>query len=474
MNRILALTAAFSLFSIIAFTQTGLTHPVALPTPTLDETSGIVYTNGDLWTHNDSGNPPAIYKIDPSAGAILQTVNVTNATNVDWEDITADDDYIYIGDFGNNGNGIRTNLRVYKVTKSDIPAGANVNVTAAVINFSYSDQVIGTSPGSNSTEFDCEAFFVKDNLLHLFTKDWVNHHTKHYTLSTAPGTYSISSPEPFFDVNGLVTSADISDDGQVALVGYQPDFSGIFMYVLDHFSGGKFFNGNSQHVALGSVIDLNNVANSKGQMEAVTFTTGGDGYVTNEKIASVPARMYQFSLSDLVALPVHLLNFTVARADDGVHLAWQTQSETNTDYFSIERSSDGIHFLEIARKPTAGSAGSVISYEYVDGEPLEGGNNYYRLIGIDKDRKKNVFDIKSAFVKDKLRLSTYFVGSTLMVKIHQNKSSQLFYRIINMNGAVVKMDHVRAAVQSVDVASLVNGEYVFALSNGSAARFQKK
>jgi hypothetical protein len=473
MNRILALATALSFSSTISFAQSGLTHPVAMPTPTLDETSGIVYTDGELWTHNDSGNPPAIYKIDESTGAILQTVNVTNATNADWEDITADDDYIYVGDFGNNSTGIRTNLRVYKIAKADIPAGTTVNVTASVINFSYGDQVIGASPGSNNTEFDCEAFFAKDNVLHLFTKDWVNNHTKHYTLSTAPGTYSISSTEPFFDVQGLVTSADISDDGQVALVGYEEGIGSAFMYVFDNFSGGNFFNGNSQRIVLGNVLDVNNSSDSRGQLEAVTFTAGGNGYVTNEKILSVPARMWQFSLADLVALPVRLLNFTVTNGDDGVNLKWQTQLEANSKYFSIQRSTDGIHFREIGNKPAVGDATSITSYEYVDDAAVAGRSNFYRLTETDNDGKVTVFDIRSLYVRA-TALQTYFAGNMLMVNIGHGNYSRLTYRIVNMCGAVIRTDEVRSSLQPVNVSSLTSGQYVIALSNGNVARFQKK
>jgi hypothetical protein len=297
MHRILIFIIALIL-STACFSQVSIPDFLTLPSPTLDESSGVVYSNGELWTHNDSGNPPAIYKLDTSNGEILQTVDLVNATNVDWEDITADDNFIYVGDFGNNSTGIRTNLRVYKIARADIPAGMNVQVEASVISFSYSDQVIGTSPGSNKTQFDCEALFVKDNILHLFTKDWVNGHTKHYTLSTIPGTYSISPVEPSFDAHGLITSAAISDDERVALVGYEKGIGNAFMYVFYNFSGGKFFNGNNRRIVLGKVVDRN-VSNSMGQLEAVTFTAGGAGFVTNEKLFSVPARMMRFTLDDL-------------------------------------------------------------------------------------------------------------------------------------------------------------------------------
>lgn len=157
-----------------ATTSMSLTNPRNLP-DMVKETSGLAYTDGKLWTLNDSGNEAAIYRISETNGSILQTVTITNATNVDWEDIAADANYLYIGDFGNNTHGNRDDLKIYRINKHTIGNGPAVNVTADIIDFSYSDQdPLNLPPSeSNNTEFDCEAFFVKDNLLHLFTKDWV-------------------------------------------------------------------------------------------------------------------------------------------------------------------------------------------------------------------------------------------------------------------------------------------------------------
>ena len=177
----------------------------------LNEGSALVYTDGNLWTLNDGGNPAAIYRIDPSNATVLQTVNISNATNVDWEDLAADDDYIYVGDFGNNSNGNRTDLRIIRITKSDITAANPVTVTGTIIPFTYSDQVIENpvTTGANATAFDCEAFFVRNGEFHLFTKDWIGGKTKHYTMPVATGT-QVATPIEELDVAGLITGADIS------------------------------------------------------------------------------------------------------------------------------------------------------------------------------------------------------------------------------------------------------------------------
>ncbi|WP_240743145.1 hypothetical protein, partial [Ilyomonas limi] len=84
----------------------------------LNETSGLLWWNNQVWTHNDSGGEPALYAVDSSTGKIIRKVTVSNATNIDWEDLAQDDNYIYIGDFGNNAQGNRNDLKIYKVKKS--------------------------------------------------------------------------------------------------------------------------------------------------------------------------------------------------------------------------------------------------------------------------------------------------------------------------------------------------------------------
>ncbi len=62
----------------------------------INETSGLIYWNNYIWTFNDSGGEAEIYKVDSATGEILQTIRLNNAKNTDWEDITHDENYIYI------------------------------------------------------------------------------------------------------------------------------------------------------------------------------------------------------------------------------------------------------------------------------------------------------------------------------------------------------------------------------------------
>ncbi len=79
------------------------------------------------------------------------------------------------------------------------------------------------------------------------------------------------------------------------------------------------------------------------------------------------------------ALPVELITFNAeVLGDKKVKLSWQTASEKNNDYFTLERSVDGIAFEEIATVNGAGNSSSLNDYTYIDEHPLEG-ISYYRL-----------------------------------------------------------------------------------------------
>ena len=104
----------FFIFSLSSLGQEySLMEKFVLPSE-VEETSGLIFLNGKIITHNDSGDDPNLYEIDTISGTISRIINITNATHIDWEDISQDNTYIYIADIGNN-NGDRDNLIIYKI-----------------------------------------------------------------------------------------------------------------------------------------------------------------------------------------------------------------------------------------------------------------------------------------------------------------------------------------------------------------------
>lgn len=194
--------------------------------PTLDEISSLEIHEGHYWGNNDSGGKAEIYKIDPTTGKIVQTIKITNVVNIDWEEISFSKDFVFIGDFGNN-LGNRKDLAIHYFPIQQLDSNeSTVSVEAQTIHFYYPEQK-DFNPGNKKTNFDCEAFFFHDNKLHLFTKEWTNLATTHYTLEIKNGKQAAKKIETF-PTNYMVTGASI-DNNPISnthgfyLIGYTPD-----------------------------------------------------------------------------------------------------------------------------------------------------------------------------------------------------------------------------------------------------------
>ncbi|MBS1584011.1 MAG: T9SS type A sorting domain-containing protein [Bacteroidetes bacterium] len=245
----------------------------------LTESSGLAWDNGKLWSHNDSSNPASFFSIDTNDGHIIQKVNITNHSNIDWEDIAADDNYIYIGDFGNN-NGDRTDLRILKVAKSAI-TGDTANVTAQVISFSYADQASHASNPLNN--YDCEALISIGDSLYIFTKDRGDLQTRVYKMPKTPGSY-VLSPYTSFNVNGAITGASYNAaTHEIVLIGYTLLKTYSFLWFLNDYQGDMFFSGNKRRIEIGG--------NSEWQTEGIEFISSDRFFVSNET-ATVPASLF--------------------------------------------------------------------------------------------------------------------------------------------------------------------------------------
>ncbi len=84
------------------------------------------------------------------------------------------------------------------------------------------------------------------------------------------------------------------------------------------------------------------------------------------------------------SLPIELVNFNVQAVENKVDLSWQTASEINNDYFSIERSQDGVNWETTLTMEGAGNSSSLLNYKTLDTNPLSG-TSFYRLKQTDFD-----------------------------------------------------------------------------------------
>jgi len=90
------------------------------------------------------------------------------------------------------------------------------------------------------------------------------------------------------------------------------------------------------------------------------------------------------SISGDNPLPIQLLSFTAKQNKNLIALKWNTASELNNEYFTLEKSIDGIHYVTIGTIDGAGTTTEANSYIFNDEYPVIG-KNYYRLQQTDFD-----------------------------------------------------------------------------------------
>ncbi|WP_343707993.1 SdiA-regulated domain-containing protein [Flavobacterium sp.] len=252
----------------------------------LKEVSGITYfpETKTLYTLEDSGNKNAIYAIDHN-GKLAKTITISNATNVDWEDITKDKSgNIYIGDFGNNDNE-RRDLCIYKVAKNEL----NNDLAKAEykISFSYPEQK-EFPPKKKEMFYDVEGFFEQGGYFYLFIKNrskGFDGTAFIYKIKNAAGTQKAVKIGEFKTCSNynhcVLTSATISPDGKkVALLSHDK------VLLFKNFKGDLFHKGTQTELNL----------NHFSQKEAIVFKDNNTLLIADEKTNKIGGKLYEFRL----------------------------------------------------------------------------------------------------------------------------------------------------------------------------------
>lgn len=290
LSSVINILTIFTLHSQISL----VTEEFALP-PNLSESSGVIYFNNKLITHNDSGKENNLYEVDTISGLVTRTITISNAVNIDWEDITHDENSIYIADIGNN-SGDRTDLKIYKISKSDYTASNSV--VADIIEISYTNQSDFTSK-TNNTEWDAEAL-VSFNTTHLvlFSKNWVNGNTNAYLVPKTPGNYGLSPLVTTLNSGGLITGGTFNPlTAKLYLIGYNSILQP-FVWESENFTNNDVFSGTNTQTFLSAL--------GFEQVEAITYINENKYYVTSESFnvngLSDYAKAVSFSTNDKVLL----------------------------------------------------------------------------------------------------------------------------------------------------------------------------
>lgn len=175
-------------------------------------------------------------------------------------------------------------------------------------------------------------------------------------------------------------------------------------------------------------------------------------------------------------LPISLADFEAHRADDNsVAVNWVTTSETNNDYFSIERSSDGVNFSGISTISGNGSSSNFNSYNYNDDQPLAS-VSYYRLMQVDQDGQFSYSETVAVDgIEDSFGFDLWPNPASSQVTLAA-KTEDATVQIMDLTGKVVLEKHLGKLSDSnntIDVTGFGRGMYILAIRDGISKKSRK-
>ncbi|MFZ1330776.1 MAG: T9SS type A sorting domain-containing protein, partial [Flavobacteriales bacterium] len=175
------------------------------------------------------------------------------------------------------------------------------------------------------------------------------------------------------------------------------------------------------------------------------------------------------SITDENPLPIELISFTAKVEEPWVRLDWTTASERNNDFFTVERSADGEHFMDIHEEMGAGNSQQVLNYLTFDREPLTG-LSYYRLRQTDFDGTSELSSIVTVYRGIGTERPLVVFGDAAQLTALHGFPVGSNYELMDMTGRLIISGSVLQEDRlQLSASGLQRGAYLFRLSDGQRA-----
>ena len=335
-----------------------------------------------------------------------------------------------------------SNLLVCQISTFEFPASSSLIVTSKDVNVSVSDMVL--SSGTIETNITTGNYFPNEPYIQEGTgwiaTDQTSAKSFQFTITANSGyTFSITN----ISFRSYATAAGPSAFG---------------------FAIGST-NLYQINAPDGSLIVVNQAVS--GQTGLTSATIKIQGWLNGSRSSSGGGdfRLDDIIITGSVALPVELISFIAHSKSKVTNLFFSTASETNNDYFNIERSADGRDFSIIGEIDGAGNSTSEISYEFIDESPLPG-INYYRIKQTDFDGQNSYSDIRSVRFGSlsAIQVSPGTTEGRLTIATTLENYS---VTIINAAGQMMKKYSSLSLDQTMDIEDLHSGLYFIRVSSSS-------
>ncbi|MEI9945324.1 MAG: T9SS type A sorting domain-containing protein [Chitinophagaceae bacterium] len=151
---------------------------------------------------------------------------------------------------------------------------------------------------------------------------------------------------------------------------------------------------------------------------------------------------------DLTVLPVHFISFGAVENNDIITLKWKVENETSADRYSIERSTDGIHYSTIKEVyPPAnntgannyslddkvGSLSSSMLYYRIKQYDHDGSFYYSKVLAVNRNKKSSAIVIYPNPVADNLFINiTAVTNDKATIKVTNSTGAQVIVQQVQL------------------------------------------
>jgi hypothetical protein len=253
--------------------------------------------------------------------------------------------------------------------------------------------------------------------------------------------------------------------------GLEYDFESVMLHEVGHGHGLGHVNdaAKTMHYAISN-------GSNKRTLSTAEVTAG-----TFKMAHSTPAQCTGSPITPIsasscsAALPIELTAFAAINKGDKNILNWETASERNSSHFVVQKSKDGVNFVDIATVKAHGSTGTPQYYDLIDAAPYRG-INYYRLQQVDVDGSSEASKIVSVkWLKDGKQSVSMYPNPTDKLLTVEHTNAVKTIEVVNALGQILTMIQVpEASVQTnITTADLSKGIYFLRINQTDMVRFVK-
>ncbi|MES2588895.1 MAG: T9SS type A sorting domain-containing protein [Bacteroidota bacterium] len=258
-----------------------------------------------------------------------------------------------------------------------------------------------------------------------------------------------------------------------ALIGYSPtgvQLSSCTLTNMPSTIGGVGFAITGSTVVVANINGLYDGTAAAGNVTFTTANAGNQGWLNDMATCPISANG-----PCIIPLPMELIDFSAnLNTQKTVDLTWETISERDNDYFTVDKSTDGVNWSFLKTVDGSGTTTELKNYNVTDEHPSFG-INYYRLRQTDFDGEKTEGIIKTVEVKtDGLFMLSPNPGKDLIFLNGKDLNEYKVEVFNNLGESLhVKLDVVNDLQLEMNTSNLAAGVYYVSLRNSHSNQILK-